>query len=167
MTGVDYYSALRPYSELWVSRRFAELREYHPYFRSCNRAFYVDPALRAGAWCGECDKCCFIDLVLAPYLSRAELEDIFAGREPLSRADLADRFRNLLGEPGRTKPLECVGDEGECRRAVLLAADRDDRSATPLLHELAAYVARLGLDTPSEAELLGRRGPHFLPSEVA
>ena len=49
LPGFRYFSALRPYSELWVAERFAELTEYHPVFRSCNRAFHVDPALRASA----------------------------------------------------------------------------------------------------------------------
>lgn len=163
VTGVDYHSALRPYSELWVALRFADLAEYHHAFRSCNRAFHIDAGLRRDRWCGECDKCCFIDLILSPYLSREQLETIFDGREPLSRDDLEGRFRSLLGEVGRPKPLECVGDEGECRRATLLAADRADRADTPLLHRLAAYVAATGLAVPDTAVLLAPQGPHFLP----
>lgn len=166
VTGLDYYSALRPYSELWVSRRFAALPEYHLAFRSCNKAFYVDAASRLAQWCGECDKCCFIDLILAPYVAPEHLDEIFAGREPLGRADLEAEFRSLLGEPGRDKPLECVGDEGECRRAVLLAAARPDRAGNALLASLAAYVEGTGLPVPSEETLLGMQGPHFLPADV-
>lgn len=173
LTGVDYYSALRPYSELWVSQRFAELTGYHRDFRSCNRAFHIDAGVRLATWCGLCDKCCFIDLILAPYLGRDELATIFGGREPLAdhdkdladheRRDLEPVFRSLLGEPGRSKPLECVGDEGECRRAVLLAAARPDRRDTVLLQELAAYVASTGLPVPSEDELQRQQGEHHLP----
>ena len=68
-----YFSLLRPYSELWVAERFAKLRDYHHVFRSCNRAFHIDPAARLDHWCGHCDKCCFIDLVLAPFLTPDEL----------------------------------------------------------------------------------------------
>ena len=167
VTGLDYYSALRPYSELWVSRRFAELTGYHLAFRSCNKAFYVDAASRLSQWCGECDKCCFIDLILAPYVDRTRLEEIFGGREPLSRPDLEPEFRSLLGEPGRTKPLECVGDEGECRRAVLLAADREDRAGSEVLAALAAYVTGSGLPVPTEDTLLHRQGLHFIPDTPA
>lgn len=166
VTGLDYYSALRPYSELWVSRRFAELTGYHLAFRSCNKAFYVDAASRLSQWCGECDKCCFIDLILAPYLPAERLDEIFGGREPLGRPDLEPEFRSLLGEPGRAKPLECVGDEGECRRAVLLAASRADRTGNELLGTLTAYVEGSGMSTPSEETLLGMQGPHFLPADV-
>jgi hypothetical protein len=164
--GLDYYSALRPYSELWVARRFADLPGYHLAFRSCNKAFYVDASQRLAQWCGECDKCCFIDLILAPYVDRVRLEEIFGGREPLARPDLEAEFRSLVGEPGRSKPLECVGDEGECRRAVLLTAERPDRAGNDLLASLAAYVAGTGLPVPSEETLLGPQGPHFLPADV-
>lgn len=166
VTGLDYYSALRPYSELWVSRRFADLPDYHLAFRSCNKAFFVDPESRLPRWCGECDKCCFIDLILAPYLPAERLREIFRGREPLDRADLEPEFRSLLGEPGRAKPLECVGDEGECRRAVLLAAAREDRAGNAVLAALTAYVEGSGMSTPGEETLLGMQGPHFLPADT-
>ncbi len=81
----DYFSALRPFSELWVARRFAQLTQYHRTFRSCNRAFHIDPARRLDHWCGRCDKCAFIDLILAPFLPAADLERIFAGQEPQRR----------------------------------------------------------------------------------
>lgn len=165
VTGLDYYSALRPYSELWVSRRFADLPEYHLAFRSCNKAFFVDPESRLPTWCGECDKCCFIDLILSPYLTPDQLDEIFRGREPLNRPDLEPEFRSLLGEPGRAKPLECVGDEGECRRAALLAAARPDRAGNAVLTALTSYVGTSGMTTPSEETLLGMQGPHFLPAD--
>lgn len=166
VTGVDYYSALRPYSELWVAERFAALDEYHHAFRSCNKAFYVNPESRLSEWCGECDKCCFIDLILSPYLSRDELASIFSGREPLEQARAEGSFRDLLGEPGRTKPLECVGDEGECRRAVILASARGDRQGNAVLTALVEYVAGSGLPVPSVETLLSAQGEHFLPARV-
>ena len=79
-----YFSALRPFSELWVARRFAALTQYHDTFRSCNRAFHIDKSLRLDHWCGRCDKCCFIDLILAPFVPAADLERIFGGHEPLA-----------------------------------------------------------------------------------
>jgi UDP-N-acetyl-alpha-D-muramoyl-L-alanyl-L-glutamate epimerase len=138
LPGFRYFSALRPYSELWVAERFAQLTGYHPVFRSCNRAFHVDPALRATAWCGECDKCAFIDLILAPFMSAEQLRAVFGGREPLDRPDLLPRFRGLLGDTAATKPFECVGDVGECRIALELAAARPDRAGNPVLAQLRA-----------------------------
>lgn len=165
ISGVDYYSALRPYSELWVAERFAKLTEFHPVFRSCNRAFYVDPSKREATWCGECDKCCFIDLILAPFMSASDLERIFSGREPLNNETLLNQFKSLLGKVDQPKPLECVGDEAECRRATLLSADRADRVENSVLHELVNYINSQDFETPSQNELLTIQGNHFLPNK--
>ena len=171
----DYFSLLRPRMELWVAERFAGLTNYHDTFRSCNRAFHIDKTLRLDHWCGHCDKCCFIDLILAPFMSAAELEGIFAGgdlppspgsREPLADPAQADRFRTLLATSATGKPFECVGEVNECRAAALLAAQRDDRADGKILQELAAEVAARP-DAPSAtmvAELLRPAGKHFIPA---
>jgi hypothetical protein len=159
-----YFSWLRDRTELWVGREFAELSRYHASFRSCNKAFYAERARRFAHWCGQCDKCCFIDLILAPFLPAETLRQIFAvAGEPLDDPALAPRFRSLLG--AGAKPFECVGEVAECRAAVLLAARREGRAANALLTELAAEVAGWP-DAPSEAEvaaMLRPVGPNFIP----
>jgi hypothetical protein len=159
------FSLLRPYTEVWVAQRFAKLTGYHRAFHSCNRAFRIDPTQRVEDWCGECDKCCFIDLVLAPFIPRIELEAIFGGREPLARADLAERFAILVGLSPDPKPFECVGEVGECRAAAVLAARRADRVDDDPLQRLAAQLPPMG---PSEmATLLAPHQPHDIPDEFA
>ncbi|MGP0022107.1 MAG: hypothetical protein ACLPKE_01880, partial [Streptosporangiaceae bacterium] len=162
----DYFSALRPRTELWIAARFARLQRYHSTFRSCNRAFHIDQARRLDHWCGQCDKCCFIDLILAPFLPAAELGSIFGGREPLADPALAGKFRSLLGDVDLSKPFECVGEVNECRAALLLADDRADRAGFPLLHELAAEVRALP-GRPSTEGLLQPVGEHFIPVPYA
>ena len=162
----DYFSALRPRTELWIAARFARLQQYHSTFRSCNRAFHIDRARRLDHWCGQCDKCCFIDLILAPFLPAAELGTIFGGREPLADPALAGRFRSLLGDADLSKPFECVGEVNECRAALLLADERADRARFPLLHELAAEVRALP-GRPSTEGLLQPVGEHFIPVPYA
>jgi hypothetical protein len=153
----DYFSALRDRTELWVGDEFARLTAYHDTFRSCNRAFHIDPARRLDHWCGQCDKCCFIDLILAPFMPAAALRDVFSVvPEPLEVAELAPKFRTLLGSG--TKPFECVGEVNECRAAVLLAARRQDRAGSALLQELAAEVASR-TDAPTEAEIAAMQRP--------
>ncbi|HTX63244.1 MAG TPA: hypothetical protein VMD28_06370 [Acidimicrobiales bacterium] len=136
----EYFSFLRARSELWVAQEFAALDRYHSVFRSCNRAFAIDPARRLDHWCGTCDKCCFINLVLSPFLDARALSAVFDGREPLGDAALMPRFRALVGTGTGSKPFECVGDEEECRAAVLLAAARGDRARTTVLQTLAAEL---------------------------
>jgi UDP-N-acetyl-alpha-D-muramoyl-L-alanyl-L-glutamate epimerase len=166
-----YFSALRDRTELWIAEEFADLTHYHATFRSCNRAFQIDTSRRLGHWCGQCDKCCFIDLILAPFMSADALRAVFAadggGAEPLSDPSLAPKFAALLGSG--TKPFECVGEVSECRAAVLLAARRPDRSGCALLHELAAEVASRP-DAPTDAEVAAMRRPvgeNFIPAAYA
>ncbi|HCU92273.1 MAG TPA: hypothetical protein DHU96_05855 [Actinobacteria bacterium] len=163
---VTYFSALRPFTELWVAQKFAALTAYHATFRSCNRAFHIDPQRRLDYWCGQCDKCCFIDLILAPFLPAADLRQIFAGAEPLADPSLADRFRALLGTLPDAKPFECVGEVGECRAAALLAAARPDRADTPLLHLLTAQLPA-GPPPVDVAGLLRPVGEHWIPDAYA
>jgi hypothetical protein len=167
----DYFSALRDRTELWVAEKFANLTQYHGTFRSCNRAFHLDTTRRLDHWCGQCDKCCFIDLILAPFMSAEQLRAVFAAggdagdrREPLENPELKPKFQTLLGSG--TKPFECVGEVNECRAAVVLAANRQDRGDTRLLQELAAEVTGRP-DAPTRAEIEAMRHPvgaNFVPA---
>lgn len=166
---IDYFSWLRPFSELWVARRFAALNGFHPLFRSCNRSFHLDPTSRLDTWCGQCDKCCFIDLILSPYLSAEALRGIFSGAEPLADPSLAPKFRVLAGLGDGAKPFECVGDVDECRVAVLLASERPDRGDNLLLRSLADETRVLVPGDPNQhaAALLVPLGPHHIPPGLA
>ncbi len=167
--GLSVFSYLRPRSELWVSMRFAQLTRYHATFRSCNRAFHQDPARRLDHWCGECDKCCFVDLVLAPYMDRAALAAVFAGDEPLENPANRERFRALLELGTEAKPFECVGDTEECRSAALLAAQREDRAGSAHLRWLCGELARVTSSAAAvdAAALLAPKIPHRIPDRYA
>ncbi len=152
-------SFLRDRSELWVARRFSELTAYHHVFRSCNRAFAQDPAKRATDWCGECDKCLFINLVLAPFLDRTELRAIFGG-EPLADPAREDQLRTLVGLGEDHKPFECVGDPDESAQALRLVAARDDWRDVRAVTETLAALDALGDATDPFA----RSGPSRVPA---
>lgn len=162
---LSVFSYLRPRSELWVARQFAGLPQYHDTFRSCNRAFHQNPAERLDHWCGRCDKCCFVDLVLSPFMDRAELEAVFAGDEPLQNPANEELFRALLALGTGAKPFECVGDTDECRAALLLAAARPDRAGSEILARLRAELGGTAPADPSA--LLQPRGAHRIPERYA
>ena len=164
---VDYFSRLRPYTELLIAERFSHLGEYHLAFQSCNRGFHIDPALRLDHWCGRCDKCAFIDLILSPFMDAADLATVFRGHEPLDDLELLPRFESLVDTSGALKPWECVGEVNECRAAVALAVQRTDRAATPVLR---ALTDRLGDRLPSAdaiAAMMVPVGEHFVPDAYA
>jgi hypothetical protein len=164
--GLDYFSALRPFTELRIAQRFAQLTEYLGTFRSCNRAFHIDPALRLDHWCGECDKCCFIDLILAPFLDEPTLNGIFQGKEPMANPAVSGKFDTLVGLSGDSKPWECVGEVTECQAAALLASERLDRRKNLTLVSLAGRLREAGVRPPVD-QLMNAIGTHFIPRAYA
>jgi hypothetical protein len=152
-------SYLRDRSELWVAQQFARQTSFHHVFRSCNRAFAQRSVERAASWCGECDKCLFIDLILAPFLSRAALREIFAG-EPLSRPDLVGPLRSLVGVGLDHKPFECVGDPDESAVALMKVSALDEWADVGALRELALLVQ----PERDFDDLLSPSGPSRVPA---
>jgi hypothetical protein len=152
-------SLLRDRSELWVAQQFAQLTAYHATFRSCNRAFAQDPARRSATWCGHCDKCLFINLMLAPFVERSTLARVL-GVEPLADPDCFDQLRTLVGLGSERKPFECVGDPTEC--AVAVASLRTSVS----WRDETNIVALDSLVTPDEtlADLLAPQGVSRVPA---
>ena len=152
-------SFLRARSELWVAERFSHLERYHHVFRSCNRAFAQDPSRRAATWCNECDKCLFIDLVLAPFLGREALAGIFHG-EPLADPARRAQLEVLVGLGETPKPFECVGDPDES--AVALRAVTASPAWRDVTH-LADVSARVSAMRTLE-DLLSLQGPDRVPA---
>jgi UDP-N-acetyl-alpha-D-muramoyl-L-alanyl-L-glutamate epimerase len=108
---IAYFSLLRPLSEIEIARRFSGYPQYFGVFRSCNTAFRQTPAARGTKWCGNCPKCRFVFLALAPFLGKAELIGIF-GRNLLDDETQHEGFAALCGLRAH-KPFECVGEIGE------------------------------------------------------
>lgn len=167
---IEYFSWLRPASELWVAQRFAQLEQYHSTFRSCNRAFHINPDHRLDHWCGTCDKCAFVNLILSPYVSAETLRQVFqfnnpAGREPLENPDMLHTMRTLLGVTNDYKPFECVGDINECRVAAAVAATRTDRQSNDLVQQLGSEAQQLLAASleDSTQHMLAALGPHRIP----
>lgn len=151
------FSLLRPASELSIARAFARMQQYHPAFTSCNRVFQIDPARRLSSWCCDCDKCRFVYLILAPFMTPAQLATIF-GRDLL---DDPDQFRGfaLLTATGGEKPFECVGEVDECVAAIRLLSEHADWRDHTVVARLSAEVLA---DRPvSDAQLRG----HFALSD--
>ncbi|KLD64668.1 UDP-N-acetyl-alpha-D-muramoyl-L-alanyl-L-glutamate epimerase [Dyella japonica] len=121
---LDYCSLLRPYSELAVTRAFAKLTPYFDVFSSCNRNFKILGPKPADRWCGQCPKCHFVFLALAPFLPKPRLLSIF-GRNLLDDENLAPGFDALL-EYQDHKPFECVGEGAEARAAMLALSQRSE-----------------------------------------
>jgi hypothetical protein len=122
---LDYFSLLRPFSELAVTRAFAKLgADYFDVFSSCNRNFRILGPKPADRWCGQCPKCHFVFLALAPFLPKPRLLAIF-GRNLLDDEAQAGGFDALI-EHRDHKPFECVGEAAEARAAFGALAARPE-----------------------------------------
>lgn len=108
LSNFRYFSFLRPLSELSIAKNFAAIRKYDSVFTSCNRAFRLDEGKRIDYWCGACDKCRFVFLSLAPFMSKERLINIFKS-DPLDDEKQISGYKQLLGLEA-FKPFECVGE---------------------------------------------------------
>ena len=159
---LDYFSLLRPWSELAVTRAFARQTRYDDVFSSCNRNFRIRAERPADRWCGECPKCHFVFLALAPFMPKPRLLGIF-GRNLLDDATLAPGFDALL-EYREHKPFECVGEGRESRAAMYSLSQRPEWREDAIVARFAEEIlpqlecAGLGLQP-----LLLPSVEHFLP----
>jgi hypothetical protein len=119
---LDCFSLLRPLGDLRIAQLFARgpLERYWGHFTSCNRSFRHGSS--GFTWCGECPKCAFVFLILAPFVEKGRLESIW-GENLLAKPLLEPTYRELLGLEGH-KPFECVGEIEECRQAVRMIAGK-------------------------------------------
>lgn len=123
----NYFSFLRPLSELQIAMLFSRFTAYHDVFRSCNVGSKED------IWCGHCAKCLFAYIILSPFIAPERLNAIF-GKSMLDDTTLDLEFRQLLGL-AETKPFECVGTVSEVRQALQMAVERWYKDRLPKLLE--------------------------------
>jgi hypothetical protein len=162
---LDYCSLLRPYSELAITRAFARLTPYFDVFSSCNRNFRLLGPKPADRWCGQCPKCHFVFLALAPFLPKPRLLAIF-GRNLLDDETQAAGFDALL-EFHDHKPFECVGEGAEARAAMYALSQRPEWQEDALV---ARFVAEI-LPQLDAAQLalepwLAPAGEHRVPARL-
>jgi len=116
---VRVVSLLRPLGELAVARAVARTPGLVARITSCNAAYAMGAT--SDGWCGDCPKCRFVQLVLAPFSDRTELTAAL-GFDALGDAAQVEGFAAMLDPT--TKPFECVGTVEEVRLALdLLARD--------------------------------------------
>jgi len=163
---LDYFSLLRPWSELAVARAFVKATQYDDAFSSCNRNFRILGAHPADRWCGQCPKCHFVFLALAPFMAKPRLLRIF-GNNLLDDATLAPGFDALL-EYRDHKPFECVGEGGESRAAMHALAQRAEWREDTLVARFAKEILpQLDADGLAIDPLLAPAAEHFLPARFA
>ncbi|MEO7431506.1 MAG: UDP-N-acetyl-alpha-D-muramoyl-L-alanyl-L-glutamate epimerase [Dokdonella sp.] len=162
---LDYFSLLRPLSELAVAERFARSTRYDDVFSSCNRNFRILGPKPADRWCGQCPKCHFVFLALGPFMPKPRLLAIF-GRNLLDDLDLAPAFDALM-EYRDHKPFECVGEGAESRAAMHALAARAEWREDAVVARFADDIApQLDPGGATLDDLLGATGEHRIPPRL-
>lgn len=158
---LDYFSLLRPASELAIGRTFARLTGYHQSFTSCNTLFRIDPSTRGASWCGNCPKCRFVFLILAPFMSIDALAAIF-GANLLDAPSQLEGFQELLGV-GPPKPFECVGQIEESAAAFRLLSEHEEWKDLAIVRHIAdVYLPHIGKDSSAPSAFFPVDGEHNL-----
>lgn len=122
--GIEYFSLLRPFSELQIAKEFSNFKAYHGIFRSCNRGS------KQNIWCGKCAKCLFVYSILSPFLSKEELFNIF-GKNLFEDEALIEILDGLAGFIP-VKPFDCVGTTEELSWALNKTASNYESCGDPL-----------------------------------
>jgi hypothetical protein len=149
-----YFSLLRTLSELHIAQLYARHTRYDDVVTSCNKAFLLhDPTAR---WCGDCPKCRFVFLAMAPAMPRERLVHIF-GHDLFADEKQVPGFLELLGVDAH-KPFECVGEVEES----LVALSMLDYDA-PVLAELRAAVPPTAWAQADREAVLTPGGPSYVP----
>jgi hypothetical protein len=159
---ITYFSLLRPFSEIAITRRFAEMTGFHEVFSSCNRNFHQDGSHITGRWCQDCPKCRFTALALAPFISPGQLFAI-QGADLLNQENQLQGFKALCGL-GEHKPFECVGSIAESRAAMRFLANDPGWQGKYIVGVLAGYPE---IKQAGELELQPDfNAGHCIPAEI-
>ena len=162
---LQYYSLLRPLSELAVARQFARTDHYDAHFSSCNRNFHLLGERPTNRWCGVCPKCHFVFLALAPFMPKPRLVGIF-GRNLLDDANQTGGFDALL-EYQDHKPFECVGEGQESRAAMAALGDRPEWREDVIVARFNREIRpQLAASELAVAPLLEIGGEHSIPAAL-
>lgn len=109
-SGVEYFSLLRPLTEIQIAKMFFSIGKFRNTFKSCNNGS------RENVWCTNCAKCLFVYIMMSPFASDNELIEMF-GQNLYEKESLKDIFIDLIGR-GKSKPFECVGTIEEINFAI-------------------------------------------------
>lgn len=135
---IKYFSLLRPLHEIRIAEMFTKYPQYFNVFSSCNRNFLISKERTQTRWCIECPKCHFVFLMLAPFLSKKDIQKMF-GKNLFDDAKLIPAFKDLLGF-GDLKPFDCVGTFEESQAALYLASKKYNTS--PVIKKLVSLIKK-------------------------
>lgn len=124
-SGLEYFSLLRPWSELRIAEYFAQhvMAKYSKLWSSSNHNFRRDAPTSQAEWDPRSPKSLSVFGMLAAFVPREQLLDEL-GFNGFTSGD-KQTWNELLGVSG-IKPFECVADIDEMRTALTKARVKGD-----------------------------------------
>ena len=113
---IEYFSLLRPLSELQIMKIFTKYPKYFKHFISCNNGGKRKNIGKSDGWCLNCPKCLFIYILMSNFVDQDIMVSVF-GENLLDKKEMLNYFLELLGKK-ETKPFECVGTIDEVTYVV-------------------------------------------------
>jgi hypothetical protein len=160
---LNYFSVLRPLTELQIAILFAQHPQHFTSFRSCNNNIKED------SWCGKCSKCAFIYLILFPFIPEEDMLHIF-GDNYFDHPEIQNYLYELVGL-AEQKPFECVGTPKEAIQALQLTINKytAQNKTVPVILQTLMDKLQLPFPLPTE-KLLDQiekewNTNHYLPTE--
>ncbi|MBN2237589.1 MAG: hypothetical protein JW729_08505 [Bacteroidales bacterium] len=147
---LEYFSFLRPLSELQIACFFSKFEAHHFSFRSCNVGSKMD------TWCCNCPKCLFTYTILSPFIKEEKLIQML-GENLLNKPSLQKSMTELQGL-STTKPFECIGTVSEVNLALQKAIENNYSVS---IAQLKALDSKTNNDF--QAALNDWNNEHFLP----
>lgn len=114
---IEYFSLLRPISELQIMNIFSKYPKYFNDFISCNNGGKRKNIGKSDGWCLNCSKCLFIYIILSNFITDEQLISIFS-ENLLEKKEMLPIFIDLIGK-SKSKPFECVGTIEEVNYVVI------------------------------------------------
>lgn len=123
----NYFSFLRPLSELQIAAIFSKNKRYFTVFKSCNVGSKTD------VWCEKCAKCLFVYIILSPFINKNDINLIWKNNL-FEDENLINEFNELIGTT-EVKPFECVGTIDEVNIALCRTISKYSNNPLPFLLE--------------------------------
>ncbi len=151
----NYFSLLRPLSELQIAGIFSKLTEYHDVFRSCNAGS------KTNSWCGKCPKCLFTHIMLSAYSGVGSANRII-GAAMLNDPEMESTFDELTGL-SEIKPFDCVGTTLEVKQALQMILNQ--KNSKPLPYLLSRFSSKV-TETIMQPDFSKIEEAHFVPENL-
>lgn len=119
---INYFSLLRPLTELQIVKLFVIHNEYLKIFKSCNVGSKILD--KEEKWCGNCPKCLFVYILLLSQLPEEQVIDII-GNNMLDNLEMKEDFDKLIGIAPE-KPFECIGTKDEVNAAMTIIINKEE-----------------------------------------